>query len=467
MHGATANGRWSARAGIVMGLGVMNLGAMGLGALVSLVFGFGSGHAMAQSVDGSSPVPRAADILPSLPFEPRGLGLGYRVGRFVVQPAVATGLAYDDNIDADNDDRVDDFIWVGAVGVRAQALLRRHAFGFDATAGTSRYFQNSSEDEVNWVVGADGRLDLTRRSQLAGRVSYTRAEESRESVDRDADADDSVFHQVNSSLTYDHRFTRTSLSVATSANRTEFENSDEADRDRWRFRVAPSVSYDIRPRLTADLSPSYARTAYDTEDEAGRDQDEEDYEIQAGLSYTVSPRLSTRGFVGYSWFRPADDDEDDEHGVTFGGSLTYAVGERTTASLAARRTIREDTTVTFTGSLAHALDSRTSVGLAASRSFRDTNVDGASSSINTSVSGNIRRVIRSDMALTASAGAAREEFQGIDREDDSIFARLGYDWAFHRAVSLNVSYRYSQRFADDANDDFYRNIVFIGLTARL
>jgi hypothetical protein len=439
----------------------------GLGAIVFLVVGLHAGLARAQVDDGASPVPRSVDILPTLPFEPRGLGLGYRVGRFVVQPTAVTGLAYDDNIDADNDDRVDDFIWVGGVGVRGEALLRRHAFGFDAVAATSRYFQNSSEDEVSWVVGADGRLDLTRRSELAGRVSYTRAEESPESVDRDTDADDSVFHQLNSSVTYDHRFTRSSLAVATSANRTEFEDSAEADRDRWRYRIAPSVSYDIRPRLTADLSPSYARTDYDTEDDAGRDQDEEDYEVQAGLSYTVSPRLSTRGFVGYSWFRPADDDEDDEQGFTFGGSLTYEVGERTTASLAAQRTIREDTTVTFSGSLNHAFDSRTSVGLAANRSFRDTNVDGATSEINSSISGNVRRVIRSDMTLTASAGGAREEFQGIDREDDSIFARLTYDWAFHRAVSLTVSYRYSQRFADQPDDDFYRNIVFIGLTARL
>lgn len=457
MHGATGNGRWW------LGVRIVN----GFGAIVFLVVGLYSGLAGAQVADDSGPVPRSVDILPNLPFEPRGLGLGYRVGRFVVQPVVATGLAYDDNIDADNDDRVDDFIWLGAVGVRAQALLRRHAFGFDAVAGTSRYFQNSSEDEVSWVVGADGRLDLTRRSQLAGRVSYTRAEESPESVDRDTDVDGSAFHQFNSSLTYDQRFIRTSLAVATSANRTEFEESEEADRDLWRYRVAPSVSYDIRSRLTADLSPSYARTDYDTEDDAGRDQDEEDYEVQAGLSYTVSPRLSTRGFVGYSWFRPADDDEDDEQGFIFGGSLTYEVGERTTASVAARRTIREDTTLTFTGSLNHAFDSRTSVGLTASRSFEDTNVDGASSRINTSVSGNIRRVIRSDMALTASAGGAREEFQGIDREDDSIFARLTYDWAFHRAVSLTVSYRYSQRFADEPDDDFYRNIVFIGLTARL
>ncbi len=457
MHGATATGRWPEAFGKILTLA----------AVAGLVVATVADDSAAQEFGASSPVPRTADILPVRAIEPRGAGRGYRVGRFIVQPAVATGLAYDDNINADNDDRVDDFIWVGAVGVRAQALLRRHAFGFDAVAGTSRYFQNSSESDVSWRVGADGRLDLTRRSQLAARVDYTRAEESRESVDRDSDADDSVFHQINSSLTYDHRFTRTSLTVATSANRTEFEDSDEADRDVWRFRVAPSVSYDIRPRLRGDLSPSYARTAYDTEDDAGRDQDEEQYEVQAGLSYTVSPRLSTRGFVGYSWFRPADDDRDDEEGFVFGGSLTYAVGERTTASLAARRTIREDTTLTFTGSLNHAFDSRTSVGLAASRSFQDTNVDGASSRINTSVSGNIRRVIRSDMSLTASAGAAREEFQGIDREDDSIFARLGYDWAFAQNVTFNAFYRYSQRFADQPDNDFYRNIVFIGVTVRL
>ena len=457
MHGATATCRWPEAFGRILTLA----------AVAGLVVASVVDDAAAQDVGASGPVPRSADILPLRPFEPRGTGLGYRVGRFIVQPVVATGLAYDDNINADNDDRVDDFIWVGAVGARAQALLRRHAFGFDAVAGTSRYFQNSSESDVSWRVGADGRLDLTRRSQLAARVDYTRAEESRESVDRDSDADDSVFHQINSRVTYDQRFTRTTFALALDANRTDFEDSGEADRDRWRFRVAPSVSYDIRPRLRGDLSPSYARTAYDTEDDAGRDQDEEQYEVQAGLSYTVSPRLSTRGFVGYSWFRPADDEEDDEEGVIFGGSLTYAVGERTTASLAARRTIRDDTSLTFTGNLSHAFDNRTSVGLSASRSFQDTNVSGATSRTTTSVSGNVRRAIRSDMALTASTGASRTDYEGINRTDDSIFARLGYDWAFAQNVTFNAFYRYSQRFADQADNDFYRNIVFIGVTVRL
>ena len=44
-----------------------------------------------------------------------------------------------------------------------------------------------------------------------------------------------------------------------------------------------------------------------------------------------------------------------------------------------------------------------------------------------------------------------------------MIARLGYSRTLVRYVALDVGYRYSQGFFDESEDDFYRNIVSIGL----
>ena len=111
-------------------------------------------------------LPRSGAYLPSLlPLPERlGAGRGVRVGSFALQSATSTGLAYDDNINADDKDREGDFIWSINQYVRAQSLFRRHSLGFQASAGTGQYFQHRGESEINWLVGTDGRLDFTPNS---------------------------------------------------------------------------------------------------------------------------------------------------------------------------------------------------------------------------------------------------------------------------------------------------------------
>ncbi len=134
-------------------------------------------------------IPRSSAYLPSsLPLPERlGAGRGIRVGSFALQSVTSTGLAYDDNIDATDKDRESDFIWTIQQGVRAQSLFRRHSLGFQATAGTSRYFEHQSDSSINWLVGTDGRLDFTPRSSLGGFLTYTRDKESPEEAGASSD----------------------------------------------------------------------------------------------------------------------------------------------------------------------------------------------------------------------------------------------------------------------------------------
>ena len=382
---------------------------------------------------------RSSTYLPSFPLDSLGPSGGYRVGRWALLPSVSTSLAYDDNINADKNNREDDFIWSVNGAIRAQSLWRRHSLGFFASAGTGQYFKNSSESEVNWLVGSDGTLNLTRSSSLSGSVTYTRDTEDPEDPDSEGNADDNVFHQINTSASYNRDFgTRIGWSLTGGFSRTEFENSDSSDRDRSTYRISTSPSYRVNDDLSVNLTPSYSRTEYDsTDNDDGSDQGSQSVTLTAGASYAVGPRLSASGNVGYSWFLPEDNNDDDTTGIVFSGSLGYVI------------------------------DGRTSTSFAVNRSINDTDVDGASARINTSASASLTRALRRGMTLTFSAGGNRGEFEGIDRTDHRIFGAVRYGYALTSATSFTASYRYSQGFSDDNENEFYRNIFLIGLSMAL
>lgn len=388
-------------------------------------------------------VPRSATYLPSsLPLPERlGAGRGYRVGDFALQSVTSTGLAYDDNINATDKNRESDFIWSLQQGVRAQSLFRRHSLGFQATAGTSRYFEHSSDSSINWLVGTDGRLDFTPRSSLSGFLTYTRDKESPEEPGASSDSGGNTFDLFNGGLSYNQQFRRFDWSLSGNASRTEYENGDDNGRDNWSYGAATQLGYEINQQLSIFVTPTYSRTTYDeSTDSSGEDQDSHAYSLSAGASYEVGPRLSANGSVGYSWVFA----DDDTQGVIFGGDLNYVI------------------------------DGQTSTNLGVFRSIGDTDVDGASAEISTGVTAGVTRAIRQDMAVGLTLGASRNEFEGIDSKNDAIFATLGYGYAFTDSLTFSAGYRYRQQFASgsDSNDEqgldsYYKNVFFIGLTLRL
>ena len=59
----------------------------------------------------------------------------------------------------------------------------------------------------------------------------------------------------------------------------------------------------------------------------------------------------------------------------------------------------------------------------------------------------------------------RSDFVDDDRTDYNFSAQLGYSYSLLQNVALNLSYRFSQRFSDESDDEFYRNLVSVGLSA--
>lgn len=441
-------------------------------ALTTLAISFTPATIWAQTLDGGIRE-RGAVYNPVTADPVVGGGSGFGLKRFVVQPRASVRLSYDDNIDASDKNRRDDIIGSTDVGVRLQSRFRRHALGAFANAGYEKFFQNGSESGFRWLVGADSRLDFTPQTSGLADIRYTRDTEDAEDAASSDDSDDNVFHDIAGGVSINQELNKLNWNAGLRAFRREFESNDAADRDRSRLTASATLGYQLTDRITPGLGVQASRTNYDrTEEGTGRDRDESSYSVISSLAYRATERLTTQAFFGYGWEYSDDPDDNDSDGFIVGAGLEYQASERLSGRFvvfyneATNDSLEGDgTAITFEGALDYVLGPRTNLGVIGRRTIEDTDVTGANEEIRTDLEATVTRIITSTTSLTGSAGISRSEFDGLDRDDDTIFGRLTYTWAFTDRLNLDLSYRYSQRFSDADNEDFYRNIVTVGLSA--
>ena len=77
----------------------------------------------------------------------------------------------------------------------------------------------------------------------------------------------------------------------------------------------------------------------------------------------------------------------------------------------------------------------------------------------------INRPLTRASAILGRVDLNRSDFVDDDRTDYNFSAQLGYSYSLLQNVALNLSYRFSQRFSDESDDEFYRNLVSVGLSA--
>ncbi len=109
--------------------------------------------------------------------------LGYRVGGFRVNPRIAAGLSYDDNIFATQTGKKSDFIFNGSVGARAQTEMTQHFFGLDGQLDYNKFADNGREDFYNANLDGRGRYDIDAVSSLGAEASVRRLTEPRDAPD--------------------------------------------------------------------------------------------------------------------------------------------------------------------------------------------------------------------------------------------------------------------------------------------
>ncbi len=384
--------------------------------------------------DVTSTLPTEGDLLTSFGI-PAGLvgdrGLGY--GRFILLPSLTLGAIYTDNADASEDDPVEE-LSANAVGsVRAQSLLARHEFGLNANVTSGYSFQNENDDYLDWVIGADGRLDLTRKSSVFGDVSYSRETEDDSSAEAEGEAND--IHSINGGTGYRLTGNKFTYQLGLSAQREEFSGEESADRDNTTYGINQILQHQTTERLTLFVTPQYSYTAFDEDtDDDGEGRDTQSITGLVGADFAFRSPVNVSAAVGYTRLIE-DSNQDDTDSVVANGGLSWQATPLT------------------------------SLNLSASHTLELTTVDGADATRQSELAIGSSHQIGSSMALSGEVTGTFTDFEGLSRNDYDLAATLGLARRLADNVFLSLIYQFDQRLStDDDVDQFNTNSVALGLS---
>jgi hypothetical protein len=362
-----------------------------------------------------------------------------QVGDFVVSPRIAVAETYDDNTNASKSDRKDDITTNLQGSVRVDSLFKRHSLGFEVSAAideVDKSFGSNTTDRITVASGIDGRLDLTQHSTLSAEAQLTRGAQDPEAQEAGAEEEPRIFTAAGA-IAFAQQFERLGWQVAAGANRVEADGGDEAsEQDRISYTIFPSVDYQVSRRLSAFAEAGYARNEYDHDGEGGS-RNSQSIQATVGADLGLGRSFGARVGIGYIGVFFDDSERGDQQSPAFTLDLDGAIN----------------------------LDRLTLLSVALNHETDLTTADSAALVTRTTFSTSISRLLTPASAIVARVNLSRSDFVDENRTDHDVIAELAYSHTLFRNIALDVSYRFSKRFSDRKEREFYRNIASIGLSA--
>lgn len=398
---------------------------------IVVLLGFASaGDAFAQAV---TPSP-----LPGPDHQPPGLS----AGGFVMFPSVETGVEATDNVFEATGGERGDFGYFVAPGMRIESDWVRHSVSLDASSRHLFYFNNPSEDELDFDIGADLRIDVRRDTTFELEGGLFLEQEGRGDVDvPGAAAEPPNELTLEGSATLTHSFNRLEVSLEGSLEHTTFEDVDligggrqnNSDRDFTEYEATLRVGYDISPRLEPFVRASYSVRRHDEEiDDNGLRRDSDGVAIEGGVEIEITPLLTGELALGYVHRDFEDGALNDIDGVTFESALVWRPSPITTVSFTASTEVQETGTGTLSGSI--------------ERQFAVL----------------VNHELRQNLTVGGSAAYFLEDFTGGNLTEETLFLALGLTYQLNRAVALRVGYSYED-FTSNAGRAYVENRFLAGL----
>ena len=377
------------------------------------------------------------------PFE----AVGVKIGNFVLFPELELGGGATSNVlSTATATRSDTFLMVRPT-IDLLSNWRRHAMEFRATGLGSFHDRVSSEDDREALVELRGRVDVGKRTNISGQVSYQLQQESSSSINaRGGIADRADIVTRRASASFQHRFNRLTLQLRGSVSTFDYGPVavgagavlGQNDRDYIARDAAVRASYEFKPNLIVFGEVQGDRRRYDVPALSdGILRSSTGWRYRLGVSAGNSG-ATLRGdlSIGFAMQSPDDQRLQDISGLIIDANLAWRLSGLTSLLLTAGSQIGETTLAGSPGSLTR------SAGL------------------------EVRHAIRRNFIASAGLQLAVTEYESTPIKEQDWLARVGLDYYINRSLKLWTRIEHTMFRSTQAGRDYDETEGRVGLTIR-
>lgn len=371
--------------------------------------------------------------------------IGHRAGSFMIYPRVDVGVTFDDNIYATSTDEESDTIWTVEPRVDVISNWNRHQLNATAKVRFNEYSDNGDESKTDYSIGANGRLDVDRNTEITGRINYERLTEPRSAIEAFQNLSEPVEYEVETyGVGASKEFNRLRINGNLDWSRFTFEDARAGGvtvpldyRDRTTQTITGRVDYAVSPDTYVFLHAAANERKYEENIALLGNRDSDGYDVAVGADFDLTNLIRGHARVGY-----VEQNFDDESrfgsfsGISVAGEVDYFLTQLTT------------------------------VTLRASRNFQDSGLLDSAGYASTTVGLQVDHELLRNVILNARFDYEQAEHEGIDRSDDRYNFSLGGTYLLNRALGLTASYSHFNQESSglDRGVDFTINRVQLLLT---
>ena len=371
--------------------------------------------------------------------------LGIHTGGFQLYPALTLAETHADNIYATNKDEKHDYITGYHPELTLKSNWNRNALNLYANADIGRYSDYGDEDYTDYSVGTDGRLDVERNDYLTGAIDYARKHVPRSSPDDRRGVKPTKYDVGSISAAYKHSINRLSFKFGGALDRLDYQNVpglfgtiDNHDQDRDVVEIQAKINYELQPSYSAFIRTGYKNVNYNEKfDNSGLQRSNNGYSVDIGSDLFLTGLISGEVYAGYLTRDYDDPALKNIDTFTGGGRLTWIPTGLTTVNLSLTREIYETTVSTASGNIS------TKAGVV------------------------VDHELLRNLLLNVSLGARRDNFKGIDRNDDYQELGIGGKYLMNRYLYLSLGYSYINRNSNTNVNDFTENMVWLAIRGQI
>ncbi|MFP8878512.1 MAG: outer membrane beta-barrel protein [Myxococcota bacterium] len=368
---------------------------------------------------------------------PNSDAMGTKIGGFTAYSRLGLSVGYDDNVLATENDEREDARFRIEAPLAIESNWSRHQLSMGGYISSDLYADETSQDNLEWGIGASGQVDLQGDSGVKGLFGYQQLAEPRGGINAVNDVPDPVeYDLLQFGLVGNHSLNQIDLSIGADIQMYDYDDGSQQYRDRDVWGISGQGGYSFSPGYSGFVRGVYNQRDFENPSiSAGNpSQDSEGYKVVAGVASEITNLISGEVYVGY-----LDQDYDsgvfsDVDGVSFGLNLEWEVTKLTLVRATASRDVVDSTSPGDGGIL------YTIAGIG------------------------VEHELTPKIDLTGDVSYYNGDYEDSSREDDGYRVSAGVDYRLSSMIHVDLVYSYDDRDSNRAGQDYSRNEVTLGVT---